>query len=272
MTWNTNELVQFGAGTNWQQVMGDRTISSVLLLKKDGTLWRWGDRPLGWVHLPPGWQGLRACTPQQIGTNSDWQRLAQVAGSAAAQKTDGSVWHLWFDTKAHTNVFELVTNMSLAGFTRQRLDDTKLTGDNGAQAGVRADGTLWIWGHLYWDWQHANRNGDEALQSGRETNWVAVALHNGAMVALKSDGTLWGWGRRPDFRQPADAFTVPPVRLGSHQDWVALAQTWEGIVSLAADGSLWLWPDYAYHSGVVPLIEPSQRPIPLGNILATASK
>src|SRR5207247_1073139 len=37
-----DSLVQFGNETNWLKVVRDRSSLSVLLLKSDGSLWRWG--------------------------------------------------------------------------------------------------------------------------------------------------------------------------------------------------------------------------------------
>jgi hypothetical protein len=266
---NTNALVQFGAENNWREVMGERMLSSVLLLKKDGTLWRWGDPFYRPSKVHPVWPGLRAYQPRQISTNSDWQELVHLAGPAA-QKMDGSVWNVSLDPETRQDFIALNTNLVQSGFTRQPLDDSKLAGNfDDVQAGVRQDGTLWFWGHLHWDPRYAKLK-EETLQSGRDTNWVAVALGQSRMVALKSDGTLWNWGGGDYSGQYADEYTRPPRPLGIHHDWVALAQTREGIVSLAADGSLWLWRDNVYYGSRYKLIPPSQKPIALGNLLSVS--
>jgi ABC-type transport system involved in multi-copper enzyme maturation permease subunit len=264
--WNANAPVQFGGEGGWREVIGECSLWSVLLLKKDGTLWRWGDPFFHPSKAHPVWPGLRAYAPSQIGTNSDWQALVQGAWPVA-QKSDGSIWNLWVDFNTHKDGLALNTNLNQAGFTAQHLDCGKLAGDmRGVAAGIRQDGTLWFWGYLHWDWSHLKVQ-NETLQSGRDTNWVAVALDTWTMVALKSDGTLWQWRAGFNVGQYAEAYTKPPMRLGLHHDWVALTQTRDGIVSLAADGSLWLWRDNAYHDVRHRLIPPSAKPVLLGNIL-----
>jgi len=267
-SWNTNDLVEYGTETNWLAVAGVGNRPAVWLLKTDGTLWNWGhDRQFSFVNAQASRTGLAAQPPRQIGTNTDWQTLVHVTPwQTEAQKTDGSLWRVGLISKTGREVAELYTNLDAAGFTRQRLDETKVNSMDDITAGIRPDGTLWVWGHLYWDMKHFNQN--ETLQCSKETNWVGVALSEREMVALKADGTLWRWGGGYHFVQYADAYTNPPTRLGSHQDWVALAQTREGVVSLAADGSLWLWRDNLAMGGEYKLILPSERPVALGNVLA----
>ena len=218
--------------------------------------------------MPPGWTGLQAQTPHQIGTNSDWENLIQFGGPVA-QKRDGTLWNIRFNAKDKRNDFVLNTNYSQAGFADQRWDAEKVAGGYAnISAGIRSDGTLWIWGdNLYWS--GAQYNKFVVRQSSTDTNWQAVALGSRIMVALKSDGTLWRWGGDYFARQFADEYMSPPKRLGTHHDWVALAQTWEGVVSVAADGSLWFWPESGgYYNVGMELIEPSHKPVALGNVFA----
>jgi ABC-type transport system involved in multi-copper enzyme maturation permease subunit len=269
--WNTSPLVQFGRDTDWWQVIGLQSPTSVLLLKKNGTLWRWGSAAASWEFVPTNWPGLRAQPPHQIGTNSDWQNLVQL-GLPMAQKKDGSLWALDVRDKAKTDDFVQHANIT-AGFGKSAVNAQKLASGYGPfNAGIRTDGTLWIWGeNLYND--RARWNKMAVLQSGHETNWLAVAVGPDTMTALKSDGTLWHWGGEsgqynsdyPD----AGKYTAPPRRLGIHNDWVALTQTWWGITTLAADGSLWLWPEHSYYSASgIMLIEPARKPVLLGNVFA----
>ena len=268
-TSNTNPLVQFGSETNWLAVQGERSVTSVLLLKQDGTLWRWGDRPNPWWSTPSHWTGLRAVAPRQIGSDTNWQGLFS-AGWAAAQKTDGSVWGVRFNPKDHESEVVLNTNFTATGLTRQRLDHTPLAGNPVTfGANIRPDGTLWLWGHLDPRWQNAGHEQLATLRSNAETNWVALALGQQTMVALKADGTLWRWGGRAGYYDFPQVFIQPPTRLGTHTDWVALTQTDDGFVTLAADGSLWFWRDlHAYSNLEWNLIQPSAKPVPLGNIVA----
>jgi alpha-tubulin suppressor-like RCC1 family protein len=137
--------------------------------------------------------------------------------------------------------------------------------------GVKADGSLWVWG-----W---NREGgsDRRLEYaphidngrppvavrptriGDDRNWASVSASDGAFMALKTDGTLWGWdreerqqrtrgedenGENGEGAKPAavvtPAFPLPQL-LGTDTDWRQIAVTTWHTLALRSDGSLWGW-------------------------------
>ena len=257
---NTNALVRYGTDTNWREVAFDQSSASMLLLKTDGTLWRWGgDRPgtlLGWRNTPP----------LQIGTNTDWQGLTHVT-RPGAQKADGTIWCVQLNPK--TGEDEIKYSATFEQFARQQQNQSA---GNYAEAigpinlaGIHPDGTLW----LQWMTGAPHFRPPPAMQLGHDNDWRAVAMGMVAVVALKSDGTLWQWGSEADFIGSGKEPFKTPYRLGSHHDWVTLAQTQEGVVSLAADGTLCLWPlNPNWTDGANRLLAPSRKPVPLGNLLA----
>jgi ABC-type transport system involved in multi-copper enzyme maturation permease subunit len=263
--WNTNQLVQFGTETNWMEVAAGRSSVSVLLLKDDGTVWRWGNPPQSQKLAASAKTRLGDSNPVQIGTNSDWQHLAHL-GEETVEKKDGTVWGIRFNSQTGVNTCKQITNSAWLE-SYHRTADTAQGGGSGLvqRVEIRANGTLWISGQL----ELPRTTAWETVQCGRETNWVAAAAGNNSLVALKNDGTLWKWGGGRFLFLGSDAFTGSPRSLGVHHDWVALANSGQGVVSLAADGSLWLWPNELFDFGRPgELVEPSSRPVSLGNILA----
>jgi ABC-type Na+ efflux pump permease subunit len=255
--WTAGTLQRFGSETNWRQLAQSRT--SVVLLKTDGTLWRWGCLT-NELHQ---WPGLRTFTPYQIGTNFDWQELFTV-GWIFARQTDGRVWRLSVDWKTGKDELGRVTNYDeIVSQTASRAGDNQT-------AFVRADGTLWVL-NRYWDEKSRQTLGTGILQVGKENDWRAVAVSYGMMVALKADGSLWQWHFLNPWNMSKEQLIFdaqkPATRLGIHNDWVAIAQTWEGVIALVADGSLWLWPDreqYEEHT----LLKLPKQPQFLGNVLS----
>jgi hypothetical protein len=258
--WTPGKLQQFGSETNWRQLAQTRT--SVVLLKSDGTLWRWGGSVTNELHQ---WPGLRAFKPYQIGTNSDWQELFTL-GWGFARRTDGRVWQLNVNWKTGQDELERATNYDeIVSQTASRAGDQQT-------AFVRADGTLWLL-NRYWDEKTRQTMGTGILQVGKENDWRAVAVNQSRMVALKSDGSLWQWHFVNPWNMSQKQLILtaqePPTRLGIHRDWVALASTWEDVIALAADGSLWLWPDRDQYERYTLLKLPKQ-PEFLGNIFGKA--
>ena len=257
--WRGDQLTRFGDETNWLQVARSWSTPTVLLLKNDGTLWRWGTNRFNGGKLPQRWPGLRAFMPYQIGTNSDWKKISTGGGYGfLAQKFDGTTWTIRIKKDGNDEL------MPITRFDQIPLEKLSRAGDQ-LGAYVRTNGTLWLWGEIAGRQVHDF----ETRQSGTETNWVSAAVTwDYRMVALKSDGTLWQWG----MNNPAFSFDFksPPTRLGIHNDWVAIVGTGNGVVSLAADGSLWYWPDRSLYTWSQPLLKLPKQPQFLGNVFGRA--
>jgi alpha-tubulin suppressor-like RCC1 family protein len=255
--WTADKLTQVGEDSNWRQLARGYGITSVLLLKTDGTLWRWGTNEFDLSQWPQKWPGLRAFQPYQIGSDTNWAGVYSLNG-LLARKADGSVWRLLGHSNIgardqlyrETNYDQIVTEH----FSRN-------LGSSGAY--VRDDGTLWSYGDVRSrhgaQWEFAVR------QCGRETNWVAVACRWRWMVALKADGTLWQSTKDFDQRNGAD-FGAAATRLGIHHDWISVVDVADGVVSLAADGSLWLWPDPNIYNGTQVLLQIPKQPQFIANV------
>jgi ABC-type transport system involved in multi-copper enzyme maturation permease subunit len=258
--WRGDQLTRFGDETNWLQVARSWSTPTVLLLKNDGTLWRWGTNRFNGGKLPQRWPGLRAFMPYQIGTNYGWKKISTGGGYGfLAQNFDGTTWAIRVKKDGNDEL------MPITRFDQIPLEKLSRAGDQFG-AYVRTNGTLWLWGEI------ALRQGHnfETRQSGTETNWVSAAVTwDFKMVALKSDGTLWQWGMMNNQTFSFD-FKSPPTRLGIHDDWVAIVGTGNGVVSLAADGSLWYWPDRSLYTWSQPLLKLPKQPQFLGSVFGKA--
>jgi alpha-tubulin suppressor-like RCC1 family protein len=260
--WTGDKMNRFGDGTNWQQVV--RSYAGVLLLKNDGTFWRWGTNHFDWRQYQTNWPSLRTYPLHQIGTDSGWKEICST-WSNLARKSDGSVWTVGVNYQSGKEELHRETNMDQVS-----LQTLSLTGGDD-MAYVRQDGTLWV----RWQYPQHGTNVDSGfVRAGTETNWTAVALTWNKMVALKSDGSLWQWdfNRESNVLNQGSLFRLiqkPPTRVGIHNDWVAIANTWADVIALAADGSLWLWPDREQYEQSTLLKLPKQ-PQFLGNVFGNA--
>lgn len=260
--WNGNRLTQFGAETNWQQLVRPlNSIAAIILLKKDGTLWEWGTNRLDWQTWPQKWPGLTAFQPRQIGVNSNWTELYSW-NFAIARKSDGSFWNILRSDK--TGEFKPSRDAMDGRILSQKYYAYSPHGDMTAY--IRKDGTLWVVGQ-YLTYPPTTKM-FQNLETSAETNWVSVAISLNWMVALKSDGTLWQWNR--DWRSPF-GFTIQPLRLGIHDDCVAIVGIEGGMVSLAADGSLWFWPNPSDYNYTGALIRLPKQPEFLGNLFGSSN-
>ncbi len=295
--WNISkpaDLVRFGSETNWSSQVWHGY--SVLLVKTDGTLWRWGLKDRNnttWRN----WPGLRTFTPRQIGTQTNWAKVFLTGNQPNIRKTDGSVWSLWADSNSKWPTEELEPDFKIQRQPFLEDDTWRSTTDNWSGAryrlGIRADGTFRICADQQFDKKsNAYELTSVDHQFGTASNWLAVAGRGKQVVTLKDDGTLWVWNFFHDDRRgwdiqrdERDMLSRIPSRLGSHADWLAIADAPGGIVSLAADGSLWYWPletaqrfasdfgngnfwDESNNNYIEPLLDISRKPQKLANILS----
>jgi len=274
--WATPPLVRVGNATNWQQICSTHYDQGMLLLlSRDGALWRWGHHEPG---QPRRIQNLSASEPVRWGSSSDWTEIIPVreSWSLYIRKSDNTVWALNPMVRTSFRGSELEPELPLhlgQGFHGRRWRE--LVQCSTTQLGVREDGTLWAFGSLPASLRQARVSEGMAayngVQVGKDADWKSVAARGEHVIGLKTDGSLWRW----DF-----GYFVTrsgPIRLGGHRDWVAVGTRSEGLVSLAADGSLWRWDsapqDYRVMSAAIPVpyLGPSRIPQPIGDIFANVS-
>jgi hypothetical protein len=303
------KLVQFGSETIWSSLAVARHELSLLLVKQDGTLWRWGVTNVYW-DSKTNWPGLRSFPPQRLGTESNWAEVFEADDRTFLRKTDGTIWTTWINDQGQPKItleprftVECATVWGRAKWrSHTAIYGGLINNYNGSsfQLGDLDDGSFRILADRQfnhhtcdYDWKPAN------LALGQETNWLAVAGTGEKVVTLKNDGTLWLWnfqneewrGWAPE-RHVQIMLPQSPIRLGTHADWVGVTSMDGGIISLAADGSLWYWPlENAAHFGGIygnvfynytqlePLLDISRKPQCFGNLfgekagqLATATQ
>ena len=113
---------------------------------------------------------------------------------------------------------------------------------------LRADGTVWAWGH------------SEAVPGGTAyrpvqvpglsgITAIAAGLDNG--LALGSDGTAWSWGDTSagqigDGVAHEQGYQPTPVRVAGLTDVVAISSGWMNGYAVKSDGTVWAWGDNDY--------------------------
>jgi ABC-type transport system involved in multi-copper enzyme maturation permease subunit len=302
--WTINEdkkrhLMPFGNETNWSSFVPAGL--SALLVKNDGTLWRWGVTNDFYLYLKhQQWPGLRAFMPHRLGTESNWAEVFRYHNFIYLRKTDGSLW-MWITANMNDGtVLEIEPGFTVQSVKNPGLDKfrsvARVSHGRQFEVGVRSDGTFHICAD--WDWRFEPAKGRHYgvyewfptdLPIGDGTNWLAVAGDGDKIVTLKDDGSLWLWdfhfnihrAIRWNFDLLREIQDTRPVRLGTHSDWIAISGNGD-VTALAADGSLWFWPlesaevlgnngmQFFYNgdSHFEPLLEISPKPQSLGNIFS----
>jgi hypothetical protein len=82
---------QIGTDSTWALVAPGSYSFSCLALKRDGSLWSWGDNTSGQLGLGYA-DAATHPVPTQVGTGADWLTAARGDAHALAIKKDGSLW------------------------------------------------------------------------------------------------------------------------------------------------------------------------------------
>jgi alpha-tubulin suppressor-like RCC1 family protein len=215
-------------GADWQAVGAG--VSHTCAIKKDGTLWCWGTDYLGELGLggisPSAWESdvggsevRGALSPAQVGTESNWARLAVGDASACAAKTDGTLWCWGRNTSgelAHDG-----QEAPLGTFVRAEtpVPLVSLSVAQGSNLGLDATGQLWGWGSGTFG---QLGNGATSAQTGPvalipSQQWLSVAAGEAVSCGIATDHSLWCWGAT------GQTVGMPPQQYGGAGLWATVA-------------------------------------------------
>jgi alpha-tubulin suppressor-like RCC1 family protein len=195
-------------------------------LRSDGTLWCWG----------------RGVHGQRGDGTTDEVRTTPTRVLAADEPPGGSVWNDW--------VAVAVGGGSDGGGEI----------DAAHTCGMRADHSLWCWGH-----GGLGQRGDGTIEEIRTTpvrvtaglgevdpwgDWIAVTAGHYHTCGLRTDRSAWCWGRGAHGRlgHGSEADAVTPVRVVAEgdpdeiwTDWTALAAGRFHTCGRRENRTLWCW-------------------------------
>ena len=119
-------------------------------------------------------------------------------------------------------------------------------------AGIKTDGTLWMWGYNAYGQLGDNTTVDKSSPIQTVTggsNWSSVSF-DGSLnpgnhtAAIKSDGTLWVWGSNA-YGQLGDNTTItkssPVQTVTRGNNWSQVSCGPGKTAAIKTDGTLWVW-------------------------------
>ncbi len=219
---------RFGAETNWVSVAAGW--QHWVALKRDGTIWGWGDNSNRQMGDGPK---LLTDALSRIGGESNWVAVFAGPGVTSAVNRENEIWR-WgrFPADDQGRTYEdgpLKFKVGAAG-----IRDIASAGN--ADLILDTEGGLWGLGFVA-----ASLTGDTAGFRIHRTpvripgeDWAAASWNWQGWAALKRDGSAWG---QPVTRFLGEAI-YSPRQLGRRTDWVAIVADWNSTLALGRDGTI----------------------------------
>jgi alpha-tubulin suppressor-like RCC1 family protein len=247
---NKSSPVQtISGGTNWKSISVGCCHAAAI--KEDNTLWLWGRGSLGQLGND---SNLSQSSPvQTISGGTNWKQVSVAQLHSASIKRDGTLW-LWGADSAGRlgNECNIYTGpdrgisspiQTVSGGTNWKVVSSAL----GTTAGIKTDGTLWIWGgNTFGDVGDNTRiNRSSPVQTIAEgTTWRQISLGACNALGIKTDGTLWIWGEGASGRLGNANFTSqssPVQTISGGTNWRQAVVSSTHTAAIKTDGTLWAW-------------------------------
>ena len=242
---------QVGTDTTWSQNKTKYSVSSagMLAVKTDGTLWSWGYGWQGGLGHNNNGAGARKDSPVQVGSATDWNKVAMDQATSYMTKTDGTLWAMGNNSAGNLGQNDRTQRSSPVQIPGTTWNYIQSGLSNGPMA-TKTDGTLWSWGYnTKGELAQNNRtNYSSPVQVGSDTTWaLPLVAFSKTHACTKTDGTLWIWGDS-DLGQLAQNSTVSyssPVQIPgttwptSSMNHTMRSSTHIGFIK--TDGTLWAW-------------------------------
>jgi alpha-tubulin suppressor-like RCC1 family protein len=240
------------------------SVSTVLGIKTNGTLWAWGENARGQLGLG---DTTDRSSPVQVGASGGWIAVStsnnnsSLEGQTLAIQGTGGSGSLWAWGQNSSGELGIGNTANQSTPVRVGLLNTwaKVYSCGPCSFAIRNNRTLWSWGsNSLGVLGFGGTSRSSPVQVGALTDWVKVRSDSGSTIGLRSNGTLWGWGTNFGTVgiglnavngfigiNPALVFASSPVQIGSATDWSDFELFTTGsdptILALRTTGTLWVW-------------------------------
>jgi alpha-tubulin suppressor-like RCC1 family protein len=225
--------------TNWSKLaVSDTPNGASFAINEIGELWACGINAMGVLGL--GSMGNILGGLVRVGNDSDWSQISISYQTAIAKKTDNTIYGSGFNKDGQLGLGDVDPRNVFTKIGSSTWLEAKISKSGDCAAGIKTDGTLWIWG-----------NHDIAgltildktipFQIGSDTDWEEVEPAKSRIYARKSDGTIWGFGIN-DLGQislPPTSSIYPPIKLNNYTNWTQISAGGDFLLLLNDLGELY---------------------------------
>lgn len=200
----------------------------------------------------------------QIGTDSNWEKLALGWHHVLGIKTDGTLWAWGRNDEGQLGQGDTTEQHSPVQVGSSSNWVAVAAGANNSFA-INSLGELYSWGDdLSGSLGRGGTAGTSTVtQVGTATDWADVKCKRDFVLALKDDGTLYAWGDNTNGQLGQDDTTnrSTPTQIGTDTDWSIIDAGDDHALGIRTDTSLWGWG--ANGDGQLGLADNTDRHLPV---------
>jgi len=204
----------------WQSVgVGAQHLCAI---KTDGTLYCWGHNDGTLQQLGLGLTAtVNVDAPTQVGSDSTWRTVSAYQDHTCALRTDGSLW-CWGENFGIVAQYQNGHPVNSAPPTQLGAWQDWRSVHVGAThtCATRASGALYCWsyGGYYYGTGSSMPSSSPQAVAGNAA-WKSFSAGGfGSMCGVQKDGTLWCLGG-----VVLQTSAAPPIQIGSDADWATVA-------------------------------------------------
>ena len=240
--WGDNSRGQLGDNTqfNDERVSNDwSVVNNGVFLKTNGTLWTAGSL---FAKLGRPATAYGTVSPVQVGSDTNWAKVASGLSHAAAIKTDGSLYVWGINANGQLGDGTVINRSSPVQLGTSSWTMVNCGADH--TMAITSDGKLFVWGR-----NQAGQLGDSTtinksspIQIATANTWSNVSAGVTHSAAIRNDGMLFTWGNNL-FGQLGDnsiANTSSPVQIGT-SSWTVVSASGFNTHAIRLGGGLFGW-------------------------------
>jgi alpha-tubulin suppressor-like RCC1 family protein len=221
------------------------TASHTLAIKKDSSVWAWGNNEYGQVAVQ---NSNNEAFPVKVNSLKNIVQVAVGKGHSVALKADGTVWVWGWNEYGQLGLGNVIDQSTVCKVPNLSDVIAIAAGANHTLV-LKNDGSVWAWG----------RNNVGQLGTGMEAmeicpkliltldNIIAISAGSYHNLALTKAGNVfaWGWNEYGQTGNELIVNTILPTLVGIEKVKAISAGTLHNI-ALKIDGTVWNWGDNTF--------------------------